>query len=87
MVEKSVLRATPRIFFFQKLTPISCNLGHSVIIFMSFSTAIFLGNFASESSISLKYNLSKVWLGYPHPLGGLGVHALDGFHINYNLRH
>ena len=29
----------------KKMTPISCNLGHSKIIFVTFSIAIFLGNF------------------------------------------
>ena len=46
---------------FLKLRPISCNLEHFVIIFVSFSKAIFLENLARESSMSLKYDLSKVW--------------------------
>ena len=45
----------------KKLRPISCNLGHFVIIFVSFPKAIFLENLAIESSISLEYNLSNVW--------------------------
>ena len=36
-------------FFFEKLTPNSCNLEHSMIILVVFSKAIFLGKIGSES--------------------------------------